>query len=232
MNLAAYSSFTGGSDIITGGTAFGAAATPNDLYGDAQTVHFYGDGTDSFLGGNDTLTGGEGAGGFFAGTKVNVLYGDVSSIALLAAGAIYGSFQGGYDTLIGGTGATDHMYGDWEVDNSGTAVGGADTFVIGVGGGFDTIFDFRPTDESIIGTDELGVDIILHETVVLTGFKLTLDTNGDSMFNFADLAPLWTTVFGDLALSLDGDGNDTGDVLIFSGFTMASELSADDFVFV
>lgn len=204
VNVRSNSSFTGGSDTITGGTAFGGAATPNDLYGDAQRVNFSGDGTGSFTGGNDTLTAGDGATSFFANSPVNNLYGDV--VQILGEG----SFQGGNDRLVAGT-ATDHLYGDWaSVDPLATAVGGDDTFVFFSGTGIDTIWDFEVAEYNAVTM--LLADA--HDVVELNGFADVKD--------FSDIKMSFADVGGDLVLTLGSDE------IIFKGLA-GTTLTADDF---
>jgi hypothetical protein len=141
-NNADSASFSGGDDVITGGDAVGGGLAINDLYGDAGSV-FFSDATgESFQGGNDTITAGDGPQSASPLLPANNLYGDAVSIF----GS--GDFMGGDDTLIAGT-ATDHLYGDWELDNSGTAVGGSDTFVFFDGTGVDTIWDFEVEKDAV-----------------------------------------------------------------------------------
>ncbi|MGR3718329.1 MAG: hypothetical protein ACU0B1_16465 [Thermohalobaculum sp.] len=145
-------SFTGGDDVITGGDAFGTGLPVNDIYGDAVRVTFSNANGESFTGGDDTIFGGDLTVDSPASAQpTNVIYGDVSQIF----GS--GSFQGGNDEIHSGTFAADEMYGDWGTDGSGTAVGGADTFVFGMNNGDDTIFDFRSTDGDKINLFDTGL---------------------------------------------------------------------------
>jgi len=235
-------SFTGGNDMLYGSDGTADVFTSNTMFGDARSASL-GTSTNptTFTGGDDTLTGGDNAnnflfgdlqsfssGGTFVGgddtlirgdntlgipNKINQLVGDLSSIG--ANG--FTSLQGGNDTLIGGAGVIDQMWGDWgrNIDNP-NAVGGADTFVIGVGGGMDTIFDFHVVEFTNIDNVDFG------DTIELVGFGFT---------NFSSPSGMWSVNGSGFAvLDLDGTNDGAGDIVTFNGITDFSDL-ADSFDF-
>ena len=121
------------------------------------------------------------------------------------------------------------MYGDWDLTDTlvqplgtGLKTGGADTFVIGVDGGTDTIFDFRVADQST-RPDINGDLTIIHETVVLDGFGFT---------EFSDLAGMWSLNGDDhTVLDLDATNDGAGDTVTFVGIADFNDL-VDSFDFV
>lgn len=196
----------GGDDVLIGGAVMTGTDSPNFLYGDVIRVLFSTQSGDVFYGGDDTLIAGDGISSLFAGTAVNILYGD--AVAIIGEGTFYG----GDDRLVAGT-STDHLYGDWTPGRggSGIAVGGDDTFVFYQGTGTDTVWDFEVAEYDLDGN--------------------LVDANDVIELHYAGYS-----TYDDLSGALGQSGSDViitlgGDQIILKNVSLA-ELSDADFAFV
>ena len=217
-----------GNDILHGGDGIDYLVGSNGddtLYGDDGDDRLYGNndndtlyggvGNDGLFGGygNDTIYGGDGSDYLTGengndrlegGTGIDHLYGGNGDDVLIG-GAGYDKLVGGFgnDTLIG-NGDGDVMYGN----------GNADTFgLIGWNGTHDRYFDFNLTEG-----DSLNI------TDVLVGYDHGVDDINDFVY-FVDRG----SIFTDMHVSINGDGNFVRTAQIFDNNTMDG-LSVDDLV--
>ena len=240
----------GGNDEITGlagnDTLDGGSGFDTVFGGSGDDVVRGGTGDDELDGGtgDDDIDGGAGADNIFDGLGNNTVEGrDGNDVALVLAGAntinggadadvLIGGIQA--DTLDGGTGndiirgeasdgfmaGSDRIIGGTGND---TMMGGrgADTFVFNTADGTDVIGTFAAADitegffESTVTTT--GADFMSGvDKIELSGFALDDDTVLDAIEDNADGVAVFSA---------------EGTEITFTGLT-ASDLSADDFVFV
>ena len=210
-----------GSDTISGGlgddTIFGGnedgtdggkgkdPVVSNTLYGEERFVFL--NAGETFNGGDDTIT---------AGNDVrNFLYGDIQSANGFDITSV---FNFGDDRLIGGTGEDDFIGDSSSGGGTKTINGGLDTFVIGLSGGDDTIWDFHVV-EYFDGTKNVG------DTIELVGF------NTMGITEFDDLALRWSKNSASfVVLDLDATIDGAGDTVTFLGVSEFDTLS-ESFVF-